>query len=44
LLAAGLMQMPYGLGETGDGLYLLLLQAGLLPNLYPDWTFSEINA
>jgi hypothetical protein len=43
LLAAGLTELIYGLGEIVDTLYLLFLQARLLPNIYPAWTFSEIN-
>jgi hypothetical protein len=43
LLAAGLTGLVYGLGEIGDTLYLLFLQARLLPNIYPAWRFSEIN-
>jgi hypothetical protein len=43
LLAAGLTELIYGLGEIGDTLYLLFLQAHLLPNIYPVWSFSEIN-
>ncbi len=44
LLAASLTQVTYGLGETSDSPYLLLLQARLLPNLYPTWDFLEIDA
>jgi hypothetical protein len=43
LLVAGLTQLVYGLIEAGDSLYLLLLQARLLPNLYPAWNFFEID-
>jgi hypothetical protein len=43
LLAAGLTELVYGLGEAGDTLYLLFLQAHLLPNLYPGWSFAEIK-
>jgi hypothetical protein len=43
LLAAGLVELIYGLGECLDTLYLLFLQARLLPDLYPAWSFSEIN-
>jgi uncharacterized membrane protein (DUF2068 family) len=43
LLIAVVTQLVYGLGEVGDSLYLLLMQAHLLPNLYPVWTFSEIE-
>lgn len=41
LLAGGLAQLVYGLGEIGDTLYLLFLQAHWLPNFYPAWTFPE---
>jgi hypothetical protein len=43
LTAAGLFELIYGLAETGDTFYLLLLQARLLPNIYVPWTFSEID-
>jgi hypothetical protein len=43
LLAAGLAELIYGIGEIGDTFYLLFLQARLLPNVYPAWSFSEIN-
>jgi hypothetical protein len=43
LLAGGLTELIYGLGEIGDTLYLLFLQARLLPNVYPAGSFSEIN-
>jgi len=35
LRAAGMTQLEYSLGETGDSLYLLLLEARLLPNRLP---------
>jgi hypothetical protein len=44
LLAAGLFEFIYGLGECGDTLYLLFLQVHLLPNIYIAWNFSEINS
>jgi uncharacterized membrane protein (DUF2068 family) len=43
LLTAGLAQLIYGLVEMGDSLYLLLLQARLLPSFYPTWSFQEIE-
>ena len=41
LLAGGLVQLVYGLGEISDTLYLLLLQAHWLPNVYPALTFPR---
>jgi hypothetical protein len=43
LTAAGLFELLYGIAETGDTLYVLLLQARLVPNIYLPWTFSEIG-
>ena len=43
LLVSGLTELIYGVAEAGDTLFLLFLQAGLLPNLYPGFAFSEIN-
>jgi hypothetical protein len=43
LLAGGLVQLIYGLGEIGDTFYLLFLQAHWLPNVYPAWTFPEME-
>ncbi len=43
LLAAGLTMLIYGLGEAGDSLYLLIVQAGLLPYIHLNWTFPEIG-
>ena len=43
LLASGLSEFTYGLGECGDALYLLFLQGHLLPDLYPTWSFTEID-
>lgn len=43
LAAAGLSELVYGLLEIGDTLYLLLLQAHWVPNLYPSWSFDEVG-
>jgi len=43
LLAGGLVQLVYGLGEIGDTLYLLFLQAHWLPNVYPAWNLPEVE-
>jgi hypothetical protein len=43
LAAAGLFELLYGAAEIGDTVYVLLLQARLVPNVYIPWTFSEID-
>jgi hypothetical protein len=44
LAAAGLFELVYGLCEIADTVYVLLLQARLVPNVYLPWAFPEIGS
>lgn len=40
---AAVILILYGLIEIGDSLALVLMQAGVIGNLYPPFTFAEID-